>query len=357
MKKRFYVISILILACGLLNAQNWKNPSEKYKNAYKKYLNASCPVPQDTIKHFAYFSRDRALIIDHLFLFESEFEGAQIMYSWKDLEPIKDQYDFSIIKKDIDYLKRFDKKLFVQLQDATFSIKYNAVPNYLLTDEYGGGAVMQYNDDKEPEGWTAKRWNEKVQKRFALLLRALGDEFDKEIEGINLQETSIGVSSKTDSSFTEMAYVEGIKNNMLALKTAFPNTKTMIYANFFPGEWLPFNDKGYLKSIYKFGENIGVGLGGPDLMVTRKGQLNHALSQMHEGRFTVPLGIAIQDGNYISKTGADKDYEEDKVNKKRKNIVPMLNAFAKDFLKVSYMFWANQKPYFEEDVLPCLSNK
>jgi hypothetical protein len=32
----------------------------------------------------------------------------------------------------------------------------------------------------------------------------------------------------------------------------------------------------------------------------------------------------------------------------------MLHAFAKDFLKVDYMFWAHQEPYFTEDVLPCL---
>ena len=92
-------------------------------------------------------------------------------------------------------------------------------------------------------------------------------------------------------------------------------------------------------------------------MVTRKGQLNHALALMHEGHYTVPLGIAVQDGNYIGKTGADqitmKIMIKDK--KSRKNIVPLLHGFAKDFLKVSYMFWANQEPYFKEDVMSCLS--
>ena len=79
---------------------------------------------------------------------------------------------------------------------------------------------------------------------------------------------------------------------------------------------------------------------------------------MHEGEYTVPLGIAIQDGNYIGKTGADLDYNEDQDTGviSRKNIVPLLHAFAKDFLKVDYMFWVNQKPYFKEDVLPCFSN-
>jgi len=38
------------------------------------------------------------------------------------------------------------------------------------------------------------------------------------------------------------------------------------------------------------------------------------------------------------------------------NIVPLLHAFAKEFLKVKYMFWVNQEPYFSEYVIPCLSN-
>ena len=356
MIEKYLFLSTISLFLSLsINAQNWKNPSEKYKNAYKKYVNHTCPIPQDSIRHFVYFSRDRASIKNHPLLFLSRFQGAQIMYSWKELEPEKGQYNFSAIKEDIAYLSRYGKKLFIQLQDVTFDKRYKAVPNYLLTNEYDGGAVFQYNDEGEPEGWTAKRWNKKVQERLAILLLAMGNELNNEIAGINLQETAIGVNNTTDSSFTEATYIQGIKNNMAALKKAFPDVTTMIYANFIPGEWLPYDDKGYLKSIYKYGEDIGVGLGGPDLMVTRKGQLNHALAQMHEGEFTVPLGIAIQDGNYISKTGADKDYDENQENaqKDRKNLVPMLNAFAKDFLKVDYMFWVNQKPYFEEDVIPC----
>lgn len=358
-KKQFFIPALLLLICPPLHAQHWNNPSEKYKDAYKKYSNATCPIPQDSIRHFVYFSRDRASIVNHPLLFSSRFRGAQIMYSWKELEPEKGQFNFSPIRKDIAYLSTYGKRLFIQLQDVTFDKRYKAVPDYLLTGEYDGGAVFQYNDDGEPEGWTAKRWNKKVQERFAILLKALGDEFDKKIEGINLQETAIGVNSKTDASFTEATYLQGIKNNMLAAKKAFPNATTMLYANFIPGEWLPFDDKGYLKSIYEYGEKIGVGLGGPDLMVTRKGQLNHALAQMHEGKFTAPLGIAVQDGNYISKTGADKDYEENKDSglKGRKNLVPMLHAFARDFLKVNYIFWVNQEPYFEEDVIPCLSNE
>jgi hypothetical protein len=353
-KKTTLVLSLISLyAC--IHAQQSQNPSEKYKDAYKKYESAACPIAKDNIQHYVYFARDRESIIDHPFLTHPVFKGAQIMYSWRDFEPQKDVYDFSILKTDYEYLKKYGKKVFIQLQDATFNPNYKAIPGYLFSSEYEGGAVLQYNDEGTPQGWVAKRWSKKVRERFALLLLALGKEFDGKIEGINLQETSIGVRHKSDSSFSEQAYLNGLKENMLALKKSFPSSTTMIYANFFPGEWLPWEDKGYLRSIYQYGEEIGVGLGGPDLMVTRKAQLNHALGLMHEGHYSVPVGIAIQDGNYTGKTGADLDYNEEaeKGKRSRNNIVPLLHGFAKDFLRVSYMFWVDQDPYFKEDVLPC----
>ncbi|MFZ1791378.1 MAG: hypothetical protein WAT92_23835 [Saprospiraceae bacterium] len=331
------------------NAQE-KKFSERYMDAYKKYIDASCPIKRDSIQHFVYFARDRELIKDHAFLTHKMFDGAQIMYAWHQLEPEKGKYDFSILKEDYEYLQIYRKRLFIQLQDITFNPQYKAVPDYLLTEEYEGGAVLQYNDNEKPEGWVAKRWNKKVRERFSLLLQALGREFDGKIAGINLQETAIGVK---DSSFSETDYIRGLKANMLALKEAFPSSVTMIYANFIPGEWLPGNDKGYLRSIYQYGEKIGVGLGGPDLMVKRKGQLNHALAMMHEGQYTVPLGIAIQDGNYIGETG---EINEETKKKTHTNIVPLLHDFAKDFLRINYMFWVNQEPFFQTDVLSCFSN-
>ncbi|MEL6924984.1 MAG: hypothetical protein AAFO94_13125 [Bacteroidota bacterium] len=355
MSYKRYLLLCLLLTTGQLAAQKWQNPAEKYLEAYKAYTEATCPIPEDGIQHFVYFSRDRHQIHKHPFLVHPRFAGAQIMYTWKELEPQKGQYDFSKIEADLSYLQQHGKKLFVQLQDVTFYPKYKAVPNYLLTDEYDGGVVAQVNDQGKAEGWVAKRWNKKVRQRFALLLGALGKNFDGRIEGINLQESAIGVSEKTDDSFSAKKYAESLKENMLALKQAFAKSTTMIYANFMPGEWLPWEDEGYLRGLYEYGNEIGVGLGAPDLMVTRKAQLNHPLALMHEGDFNVPLGIAVQDGNYVGKTGADADYDERApVNKKQRNSkVPMLHGFAKDFLKVKYMFWVNQAPYFERDVLPC----
>lgn len=347
------------LLCASNCYANWDNPSERYAHAYKQYIQAPCPILQNDIKHFVYFARDRNALKDHPLLTHNRFSGAQIMYLWSKLEPTEGKYDFSAIQHDYDYLKKFGKKLFIQLQDATFNPKVRGVPEYLNTSEYDGGSIPQLNDFGKADGWSAKRWNNKVQNKFALLLAALGSAFDGKIEGLNLQETAIGVSPGRDPSFTYSGYRDAIKANMLSMRKAFTRSTPMQYANFMPGEWLPWEDKGYLRSIYEYGEKIGVALAAPDLMVKRKGQLNHALAMMHEHKYSTSLGIAVQDGNYVGLTGADFTQgsklhgQENKIIEKRRNIVPLLHAFAADFMKVNYMFWVNQKPYFEEDVLTC----
>lgn len=357
--KKFLTTILLGYLVTIIALGQSDNPDKRYVDAYKQYLVATCPLEKDSIMHFVYFSRDRELIHNHTFLKVKRIAGAQIMYSWKQLEPKKGEYDFSIIYEDYNYLLSHGKKLFIQFQDVTFDTNYIAIPNYLLTEEFERGCTMAYNDNGIADGWVAKRWNAQVQYRFSLLMNALGKEFDGKIEGINLQESAIGISNEIDSTFTPERYAGSLKINMLALKKAFSQSITMVYANFMPGEWLPWEDKGYLRSVYQYGQEIGVGLGGPDLMVQREAQLNHTLAMMHEYNYSVPLGIAIQDGNYIGTTGADQDYNERMANKqnRRESIVPLLHAFAKDFLRVRYMFWVYQEPYFSEDVIPCLSNE
>ncbi|MEL7541738.1 MAG: hypothetical protein AAGJ51_12615, partial [Pseudomonadota bacterium] len=122
-----------------LAAQSWDNPADKYSKAYEAYDSASCPIAADDISHFVYFARDRQRMRGHAFLDHDRFDGAQIMYRWRDLEPTEGKYDFSRIRSDIDYLKARDKRLFVQLQDVTFSAKYKPVPDYLLTERFDGG--------------------------------------------------------------------------------------------------------------------------------------------------------------------------------------------------------------------------
>ena len=99
------------------------------------------------------------------------------------------------------------------------------------TEAYDGGAIYQRAENGEPDGWTAKRWNKNIQARFARLLMALGQAFDGKIEGINLQESAIGVSHEFDNSFTPPIYVESLKTNLSyePLSLAPPRPTPILY--------------------------------------------------------------------------------------------------------------------------------
>ena len=152
-------------------AQEWVNPRESYVDAYKKYEQAECLVPEDGVRYFRHFSRDREQLQGHPLLSHPQFAGAQIVYSWAELEPTAGEYGFSIVCEDFDYLRKNGKRLFVQLQDATFSPQHNPAPRYLRSEEYDGGAIYQRTEERDVEGWVAKRWNARARERFALFWR------------------------------------------------------------------------------------------------------------------------------------------------------------------------------------------
>jgi len=75
-----------------------------------------------------------------------------LKYSWRELEQGKDGYDFSAIEHDLKLLTSKGKKLFIQLQDATFDPAVINIPRYLLEDpRYNGGAAKQYSVPDEDE--------------------------------------------------------------------------------------------------------------------------------------------------------------------------------------------------------------
>jgi len=312
-------------------------------------------VSAKRVHHFVFFGQDRETIREASSFFDTQaLEGAQVTYSWRQLEPGKDEYDFGAIREDLAFLASKGKKLFIQIQDVTFSESRINVPRYLLRDAlYNGGADKQYQidgDDEEHatvEGWMARRWDPAVQERFGKLLTALGKEFDGRIEGINFAETAIGVGRTGrlfPKGFTFDIYRDAIITNMKALKRAFPKSVTMQYANFMPGEWLPGDDHGYLRAVYRAAKELKVGVGGPDLLPYRPGQLNHAYPLIRNAAGIVPTGIAVQEGNYGDinpKTGKCATISE-------------LLEFATDSLKVDYIFWCTQEPFYSKEVIPFL---
>ena len=307
------------------------------------------------VHHYVFFGQHREQMKEaSSFLETKAFEGAQVTYSWRQLEPQQDKYDFSAIKEDLAFLTSKGKKLFIQLQDVTFSESRINVPRYLLDNAaFNGGAAKQYQVNEGDEehavvaGWAARRWDPAVQARFHKLLLALGKEFDGRIEGINFAETSVGFGYSGrlfPKGFSFEIYRDAIITNMKALKRAFPKSVAIQYANFMPGEWRSTNDKGYLRAVYQAAKESKVGVGGPDLLPYRPGQLKSSYPLIREVAGIVPIGIAVQDGNY-----------EDVDPKTGKRItIAELIQFATDYLKVDYIFWCTQEPYYSEQLIPFL---
>lgn len=309
------------------------------------------------VHHYVFFGLDREKIKGAAaFLEMKNFEGAQVAYTWRQLEPGKDQYDFSLIREDLTFLASRGKKLFVQIQDVSFSERWIHVPGYLLKDpQYGGGADKQYRykfvDHRESDvkvlGWMARRWDEHVRERFKKLLNALGKEFDGKIEGVNLAETAYSIGDTGalfPKGFTFENYRDGVIANMTALREAFPKSVVLVYANFMPGEWLPSEDKGYLRAVYDAAVRLRVGVGGPDLLPYKPGQMNNSYPLIRGSSTKVPVGVAVQDGNY------------NHVNPRTSKPVTIdeIIQFGKEYLGVDYIFWCTEEPYYSEQLVPFL---
>src|SRR4249919_3060730 len=148
------------------------------------------------VHHYVFVGMDREKLAEPGFLDHKGVEGVQVKYTWRQLEQGKDKYVFDALRTDLSLVHAKGKKLFVQVQDATFGLEFMPVPKYLREDPtYHGGVAQQasYPDGKpeeaKPYGWGARRWDPAVRERFLRLLATLGKEFDGEIEGINLPES------------------------------------------------------------------------------------------------------------------------------------------------------------------------
>lgn len=299
------------------------------------------------LHHYVFFGMDREKLKEtRSFLEVPAFEGAQVTYSWRQLEPDKDKYDFQLIREDLEFLNARGKKLWIQFQDVTFNPNRINVPKYLLEDpKYNGGADKQYRirgDDESDavhEGWMARRYDPAVQERLHKLLAALGKEFDGRIEGINLAETSAGygwTGKFFPKGYTKEIYRDAIITNIRALKRAFPKSIAMIYANFMPG------GRPALEAVYKAARDSKVAVGGPDLLPFRPFQRANSYPLIRESSGNIPAGIAVQDGNY-----SDVNRETGK----RANIAELIQ-FATEYLKVDYIFWCTEEPYFTGELVP-----
>jgi hypothetical protein len=269
-----------------------------------------------------------------------DVEGVQVVYSWKSLEPARDHYDFTAIRADLEFLERRGKKLFVQVQDRFFEREHRKVPRYLLEEtRYGGGLAPQGDHAGEGQpagsGWVAQQWNPAVRQRFQALLSALARDFDGRVFGVNLPESAADIDRKRDrTGFDCDTYFAAELENAAHARRVFRKSHVVQYVNFWPCEWE--DDRRYMSRAFAFAHDSGLGLGGPDIVPYRKGQMKNAYPFFNRYRGKLSLvAMAVQEPTLTYRnpaTGKPFTREE-------------FVAFARDYLGVDIIFWSVASPW------------
>ncbi len=271
-----------------------------------------------------------------------EFKGGKRVFSWKDLEPRKGEYDFSRIEQDLAYLQSIDKRLWIQVFYTQFNGKgLPQTPSYMWNDpSYGCGSEYYgtYKRETQAGGWIACYWNSNVKERLSALYTALGNRFNEEpfFEGISIDETAIDTySARAQPGYDVDAIKETFQEKALAARNSFPDKIVIQQINFAPYD---------LKEFASWLANNNIGIGGPDVYLSNAFLLGTTYPQYIKYHNDVPTGIDVQWRNYTkinSNLGRANTPEE-----------ILLGAIEKT--NPWYMFWLNRSPYFVNGVLPAI---
>ncbi|ASV34088.1 hypothetical protein GWK90_03980 [Candidatus Hamiltonella defensa] len=301
----------------------------------------SFPVFSAPLKNYLYTSSGNLEKIKPL-LIRPDIDGVQIVYNWNILEKQKNQYDFSEIEKDLEYVNKLHKNLFIQLQDRFFSSDAKNVPYYLLNEPvYKKGLVHQYDNPGENKpiasGWVAQQWNPEVQKRYQKLISELAKKFDGRIFGINLPETAIDIDIKKDTTgFTCEKYFNAEIENALFTRKAFKKSHVVQYINFWPCEWN--NDHQYMSKFFALAEKNNIGLGGPDIIPNKKGHMKNAYPFFHQYKGKLGLvAMAVQEPT-LTYTNPQT---------RRPFTKAEFTDYAENYLGADIIFWSLSSPWLD----------
>jgi len=294
-----------------------------------------------TPQNYLYTSSGNLVKIQGL-ITRSDIQGVQVIYNWKSLEKNKDEYDFSAIEQDLNYLNKLHKKLFIQIQDHFFKPDAKYIPAYLMQDPiYQGGLVPQYDHPGEnapvAQGWVTQQWNPAVQARYKKLLFMLGQKFDGRILGINLPETAIDIDQKQDKTgFSCDNYFRAELENLKFARNVFKRSQVVQYVNFWPCEW--DNDHHYMSRLFAFAAQNDIGLGGPDIVPNKKAQMKNAYPFFHRYKGKLRLiAMAVQEPTltYINPKTKKPFTKEEIIN------------FSENYLGANIIFWSPSSPWLE----------
>jgi len=297
-------------------------------------LIVTCPAlsAEDPKFHPGHYAFVQSRPIDEGSLYKN-FQGIQKAYNWRTLEPQKDQYDFSAIRSDLEFLAKHDKRLIIQVQTKAFGPGQNCCPAYVSGHDYGGGVY--------PTRWGSFNpiiWDPRVNERLNALYQQLGKEFDHEpnLEAAVIPETAVtwNAAVKSDVPYTVDGYLKSVEAGMQAMKDAFPHTVVIQYVN------MPLEVIGPLADYAKA---HGIGFGGPDIY-----PYDPLLNNPQRGVYRlyaplsgiVPLGAAVQQNDYSQKAAFRGPPGSATVKE--------IYDFGREKLHLNYIFWGVRQDYFEK---------
>jgi len=269
--------------------------------------------------------------------------GIQIRFNWADLEKGKGEYIYKYIDEHLNRLATQGskkKRFFMIIETRTFDTSNPLVPCYLMnkcpgyeTAYEGGRYSWTRSGSSTVIGYGMRLWVPAVKNRFIALIQALGKRYNSNshFEGIGLGETSMGIpiASTNFSATDEDNYYEAHLDIQQAMRDAFPNSVTTQFANS-PAKRLPY--------LIPHFENMGTGLGGPDVYIEEEQYLRQGTATTSPGVYTyypdlsgiVPLTPSVMSDNYLHTQTADSS---------RQPTVNELLNFSRDKLKATHLFW------------------
>lgn len=250
--------------------------------------------------------------------------GVQKRYSWRELEPAKDVYDFSAIAADLVVMDEAGAQLVAFVNDKSFRDE-RFTPEYLWADY-----TLPIRSPEPGSGYVSKRWDPFVVARMNKLLIELGKAFDgnPRFEGVALQESALGIDAAVlaREGYSALVYRDALIDTLANARRAMPQSQIFWYMNFL-AEGQPL-----LQAVSLAATGYGIALGGPDVLPDSASLQKHVYPLLESQRDSAVLFTSAQNDSFrhehVGSTGASKYW------------TPLeIFEFARDRLGVQYLFW------------------
>jgi Beta-galactosidase len=249
-------------------------------------------------------------------------KGLVIRAGWSELEPSKGNYNFSPIDAALSKVASRGKRAFILVGTKSFGDgDGGAVPRYMRTAEYGGGAY-KIKIKRGGYGENMALHNNNVANRLMALNQALAGRYNRNnnVAGMIYNETALGQAVNPLSAAQRKVFFDNMARVDIAAGKAFSNTMVIQFMN---------SPRPEVPNLWNKLVGAKMGVGGPDVYLRDPG-LNTLLPSYARASGNVPIGVQVEPASYRSYMHAGPFAPPP---------VASINAFARDKMKANMIFW------------------